>query len=383
MSSKTKGLIRFLKKHYAHYATRKKFEKKNRVAHDFLRLRPQPELTAEEIREIDAYWLQFGIKFQDYSWFRWFYGVNGERTPKYIPNDVYAHIVWPYYNRIIGSSNDFVLAWRDKNSFGQLLPGVTFPKTIIHKVKGRYYDSDWNYVEALPEKLYSTLSRYGEVIVKDALDTGEGRGVERVTISSVDDVAHIMESRKSDNYLFQEVVKQHEFFSQFNKDSVNLMRINTWRHGDRVEVLSPVLRFGMPGHATDVCFIDGKEIVRGVGITLDGCLKDTVLSLDGEKTPLDAIVKNPAVKVPSWDRVIKMITENAKKLHYFDIIGWDVTVSEEGNPVCLEYNIQRPSVVFCQPNNGPFFGNFTDDVLAFLKNEKNRCKYIPKWMRSR
>ena len=381
MSSIVRSLVRSLKKHYGQYATRKKFEKKNKVAHVFLEARPQPQLTAEETKEIDSYWRQFGIKFTDYSWFRWFYGINGERDPRYIPNDVYAHIVWPYYNKFAGASNSFVLAWRDKNNFEQLLPGVTFPNTIVHKVKGRYYDSGWNYVEPLPERVYPLLAGHGEIIVKDALDTGEGRGVERRAIQSVQDVAQIMESRKSDNYLFQEVVKQHAFFSQFNRDSVNLMRINTWRHGNRVEVLSPVLRFGMPGHATDVCFIDGKEIVRGVGITPDGRLKDTVLSLDGEKIPLGSLIDNPVLQVPSWDKVIAMITENAKNLRYFDIVGWDVTVSDDGTPVCLEYNIQRPSVVFCQPNNGPFFGEFTDEVLSFLKNGENRRKYIPKSMR--
>ena len=41
------------------------------------------ELTKEDIAAIDTYWAQFGIKFEDYSWFRWFYSVTGKKDPKH------------------------------------------------------------------------------------------------------------------------------------------------------------------------------------------------------------------------------------------------------------------------------------------------------------
>ena len=42
----------------------------------YLKNIPQPELTTEEKREIDAYWKQYGIRFKNYDWFQWYYGFT-------------------------------------------------------------------------------------------------------------------------------------------------------------------------------------------------------------------------------------------------------------------------------------------------------------------
>ena len=68
-------------------------------------------------------------------------------------------------------------------------------------------------------------------------------------------------------------------------------------------------------------------------------------------------------------------------LDHFDIVGWDFTVADDERVVCIEYNIKRPGTVFYQNVNGPFFGEYTEQALEFLKDKKNQAKYIPEWMR--
>lgn len=104
--------------------------------------------------------------------------------------------------------------------------------------------------------------------------------------------------------------------------------------------------------------------------------------MEGKKSPVAQLIDNPNERVPCWDQIIQIIKENAPKLQHFDVIGWDFTVTEEGHPICIEYNIQRPGTILYQNIHGPFFEEHTDEVLAFLKDKKIQNKYVPKWMRT-
>ena len=336
------------------------------------------ELTKEDIAAIDTYWAQFGIKFEDYSWFRWFYSVTGKKDPKFMPNDVYAHIVWPYYNNV-----NFYEAWKDKNFFDRFLPDVKFPKTVLKRINGSFYDSDFNYYSDDDfEALAEILKAEGVVIVKDTWDSGEGRGVKKYTINTDDDVRKLLNDWKSDNFIVQEVIKQNDCFAQFNESSVNIMRISSWYHDGKVEILSPTLRVGTEGFTTDVCYINGEEIANVLGITMDGHFKEYIVAQNGVKTPIKERVPNPDVKIPRWDDIIEMVKKNHPKLGHFDIVGWDFTVTPDNEIICIEYNVQRPGTVFYQYVHGPFFGEHTDAVLSFLKNPKNREKYVPEWLKA-
>ena len=94
------------------------------------------------------------------------------------------------------------------------------------------------------------------------------------------------------------------------------------------------------------------------------------------------MVKDPEnKKIPCWDEIAALIKESAPKLKHIGRVGWDITVSEDGEPVVIEYNISYPGSFLSQIAAGPLFGEYTDTVLEFLKDEKNQKKYIPNWMR--
>lgn len=52
-----------------------------------------PHLKENEKKEIDELWAQYGIKINDYSWFRWYYGVTGMADPSFILQDIYSYII--------------------------------------------------------------------------------------------------------------------------------------------------------------------------------------------------------------------------------------------------------------------------------------------------
>lgn len=347
----------------------------------YMEINPMPRLTEQEKKEIDDYWKQFGIKYTDYSWFRWYYGVTGIKDPRFIPPSIHAYIICPFYN-----NENFFLAWKDKNLFERFLPNVHFPKVYLKKIHGRFFDATGKFLVStdVARELVKNMNKaVNEVIVKDAWDSGEGRGVKKYIIKSKDDVNQLMiDWKNSDNFIVQEVIQQNECFSQFNDSSVNVIRINSWRHDDQVEILSATLRIGSAGQITDICYIDGIERANVCAIKMNGKFGDRIINQFGQYSKTSDVVLKPDIVIPKWDEILQIVKESHKKIDHFDIIGWDFTVDSKDVVTCIEFNIERPGSVFYQYVNGPFYGDFTDDILAFLKDKHNQAIYIPRWISS-
>lgn len=348
---------------------------------EYLKNTPQPRLTRKEKRKIDSYWKQYGIKFRNYDWFRWYYGFTGIKSPEFIPKQLHVKTLLPYYNERAGKV--FSLAVSDKNLFYDILPDINFPEPILKNIDGAFLDRSNRYIRG-SDSLIDLLTRtQGEIIVKKSIDTCQGKSVRKYSIKGKRDAQRLLKDWKNkSNYIVQRAIKQHPFFARFNESSVNIIRINSLCINGRVEIHTPILRFGYPGWITDVSFIDGLEDVRVIGITEDGYLMDEAVSLLGKKWKLSDIVEDyENKKIPSWDEIVALVKENAPKLKHIGRIGWDITVSEDGKPVVIEYNIGYPGSYLSQIAGGPLFETHTDMALEFLKDKENQKKYIPHWLR--
>ena len=135
----------------------------------------------------------------------------------------------------------------------------------------------------------------------------------------------------------------------------------------------PCVRYGIEGSPTDVAFVDGEEIVQVVGIGEDGRIYDRGFTMSGSR--LDPVVEDK--QVPYWDKIKETVTRGHLQLHYFDLVGWDITLDEDGNVVCIEYNLIHPGSIIYQFAHGPLAGDQTDAFLSFLKDPANREKYLP------
>lgn len=347
----------------------------------YLKNTPQPELTLEEKREIDRYWKQYGIKFKNYDWFQWYYGFTGVKSPKFIPWQVHGKMILPYYNERFGT--EFYLAFSDKNLFYDFMPEVNFPEPILKNIDGTFFDKHDHYISGRDCLINLLTAGQEEIIVKKSIGTCKGKSVRKYSITSRQDAENLLDDWKNEsNYIVQKAIKQHPFFARFNESSVNVMRINSLCINGEVALHTPILRFGYPGWTTDIGIWNGLEDGRFVGITEDGYLMDDVVSMQRRKWKLSDVVEDPENrKIPAWDEIVALVKENAPKLKHIGRIGWDITVAEDGKPVVIEYNIATDHNL-PQFAVGPLFGELTDTVLEFLKDEKNQKRYIPHWMRA-
>lgn len=341
---------------------------------ELLKNNPQPDLTQDEKKEIKAYWAQFGIDIPDFAWFQYYYGMTGIKDPRFIPNYIYMCMLLPYYN-----VEELAPAWKDKNFFDHFLFDIPFPEAIIKNIRGRFVDAkndeliDSSFVKSFLKKYLGD-----SVIVKNTRDTAQGKSVKKYVLNTEADVDKLLDEwGEVEDYIIQKAVIQHPVLASFNESSVNIIRVNSLYYKGEVRILASAIRIGLKGKVTDVAFVNGVEIINAIGISPDGKFYPELVDQDGKRKKIELEYE----KVPNWEAVVELVKKAHKKLYFFDLVAWDITVDAEGHPVCMEYNIKRPGCIFYQYTNGPFFGEYTDEALEFLKDKKNQEKYIPKWMR--
>jgi len=340
--------------------------------------REVPELTKEQKRKIDAFWAEYGVRVRQYGWYRWYTAVadweapEGGVDPRFIPLDIFRVVLLPYLNR-----KKLSYAWKDKNYFDRLLPGMKFPRTFLRHIAGEYYDGDYRHLEGGElQEAFEGLTKEGSVIFK-APDLNRGRGLIKREFASADEAAAFAKEHAGEDYLIQERIKQHPDLAALNESSVNVIRICSLLVNGQTRIIAGSVRVGLKGAVTDVSYVDGVEIVRLIGINEDGTLKKWMFDQNGNRTPAKDVIPNPEMKIPKWDELCEKVKECHKQLPYFRLVGWDMTVTEDDEPVCVEYNIAQPGSILYQYACGPLFGEWTEEALAFLKDEGNQEKYIP------
>ena len=82
----------------------------------------------------------------------------------------------------------------------------------------------------------------------------------------------------------------------------------------------------------------------------------------------DSGIKLDQYEVPSFKEAVEL----AKKLHlylpFFNIVGWDMAIDKEGNPIMIEFNV-NPDL--SQSANGPAFGEYTDMLVKDAMKKRN------------
>lgn len=334
--------------------------------HDFDHFRnyTKPVLSKAEIKEASAYYNQYGLKIRP-DWHNYYKYMTGTFDARFIPADIMYTVIVPYLNYM-----PFELAYQDKGIYRRLLSNVKTPKTIVQRIHNYFYLDNWNEPVSEKEALERCFN-LNNVIIKPTVDSCQGKGVR--LFSSVqgkingNETVEDLFKQYGENFIIQERVKQHDFFSSLNESSLNTMRILTLHLKDEVIVLSKAIRVGGKGSITDNGYGGGFC----TGIEDDGSLKPNGfrLTTGDHIDSLQNGVKLAGLKIPYFDTVIAKAKELALSLPYLRLIGWDFAIDTNGNPVFIEMNT-LPGIYIMQLCNGPVFGKYTDDLLKSASSVK-------------
>lgn len=338
----------------------------NRTKNSFKKVKDKKTLTIAQQREIKDFYKKLTGKNVSLVDHEYFYSRTGVYSKEYMPVAFYETELMGRLNRL-----DLYNVYMDKNLDESFLPNVRHPHTILKNMNGYYY------FEGKPVDLEEAISLCGNiqnVIIKPSRSQ-KGVGVRCLCVengvTNIDGktIRDVFKMYKKD-FIIQERIRQHERLSALNPTSVNTIRILTYRSGLDVIVVYTVIRIGRLGEVID------NQSSGGISakVNSDGRLCKYAFGVAGqdriEKTDTGIVLEG--YEIPSYQLAI----EKVKQLHYclpfFDLVGWDISICEDGEPLLVEWNGRTgPSQTAC----GTGFGALTEKIISEVWNRPNTQKY--------
>lgn len=172
------------------------------------------------------------------------------------------------------------------------------------------------------------------------------------------------------DFLFQEVLQQHDDLAMLNKTSLNTFRIITYICEDSVYVAPIALRIGRSGKQFDNIHAGGITI----GVKSDGTLRKTAFSEYGEKYDKhpDSGIVFESVKIRNFSQLSEVAIKCHKRIPWLGILSWDLTIDSNNSIGLIEVNTVGQSAWFCQFTNGePLFGENTAKMLEIASGKQS------------
>lgn len=325
------------------------------------------KLTKEQKKEVqDYYKSMIGKKVPLYS-HEYFYSRTGYFTKEYVPTNL-------YHCELIRKANyyPFMHAYSDKNMQDILLEKDHTAHVILKNMNGYYYYEGKPVSE---EDAISLCSNLEKAIIKPTMRS-KGKGVQALIVkdgkTNIDDLTiGQLFKQYSKNFIIQRCITQHEKMSALNPTSVNTIRVLSYRSDMEVLIIYSVIRIGRKGQVVD------NQSAGGISTTIteDGKLgkvafggynKDNIL-----KTDTGIVLEG--YEIPSYDKAIEMVKRLHLKLPFANIVGWDIAIQEDGEPVLIEFNTNTG---LSQSAFKSGMGKYTERIIRELWPRRNSKYWV-------
>jgi hypothetical protein len=310
-------------------------------------------------------------------YYDFFYSVLNTDSDKFIPVPLYIMHIEPVLN-----DRSFSKVIGDKNYYDKYLVDVIKPITIFRKINGYFYDNNYKYLNVNEENLMKLLKNADRIIIKASLptDSGSGNNInlfkrENMNYKNIEtnDNLTLQFLFSLPDFIIQEVIIQHDFFKQFNPDSNNTFRILTYRSvkNDTVYILHRLLRVGKKGKFLDHDNQGGFVI----GVNSEGYINNYATDWLGNKyIDTNGFPLPKGHKIPFLNEMENEARKIAGNFLYLRLLAIDFSVNEQGKPLLLEINTMGNGTSQYQMNNGPLFGDFTEEILAYCSNQAQQTQ---------
>lgn len=332
-------------------------QKKHEITRKFKYLKERRRLTKEQKKEIQDFYLSvIGKKIPLYG-HEYFYSRNGIFSKYYIPSTLYLCDLLPKAN-----DQRLSLFFADKNFTELLFPGENIVHSFLKNINGYYYYDDKPVSE---EEALLRCQNMNEVIIKPSRES-KGNGVQLITVKDgITDKdgksIHQLFKQYKMNFLLQNRVHQHKDMAALNPSSLNTLRILSYRSGMEVLIIYSVVRIGRSGQVID------NQSAGGLSTTIssDGKLGKLSFGKVGSDNieETDTGIRLDGYQIPSYDKAIEFVKRLHYRLPFFHIIGWDVAIEENGEPILIEFNT-KPGL--SQSAFGSGLGEYTERIIREL-----------------
>lgn len=317
--------------------------------------------------EYIAKWIQLSHRI-DKSSYRLFSHFCGQ-TPDIVPEDIGRMIIEPKLNPF--KYRDY---YSDKNIFPIQFGKEALPRTIVCRINGSMLlDENYNVIR---KPIKDIINNYNKVLLKPTVDSNSGKGIllfNRIgdvfkSVSTKDVLSDSFLKEYGKDFVLQECVEQHNYISQFCKTSVNTIRLGVYRSvkDEQPHVLSAIMRIGKEGSHIDNAHAGGMFI--GID-SQTGRLSNYVCDQYGNKADSwnGIVFKENEFFIPNWNNIISFAEDICKKVIHCRLLALDITLTSDGKPLLIEYNVDGFSYwLFMYTGNKPL-GKFTNEIIDYCK----------------
>lgn len=328
-------------------------------------------LTEDQIEKVNELYINnYGEKVS-LDWHKYFTAYTGNFDENYFPELLYI----PEFEYFMNSNREYSKAIGDKNFLPMIArsASVRNPKSLLSCCYGLYKNKNNELISK--SEFIEDLSNLGKVFIKPSVDSDSGRdcfianfrgGIDIVSNKTAQNIVDSM----GENFVIQEVIICHDSIREIYPNSVNTLRVITYKWNASIEVMPIIMRIGRGKSCIDNAHAGGIFIA----VDNDGTLHRTAFTefCDKFNEHPDTNLKFEGHKIYGVEGVI----EAAKKLHamipQLGSYNWDFTIDEEGEPVLIEVNVNGGGIWVIQMAHGKGpFGENTEDVLKWIRKMKS------------
>lgn len=328
---------------------------------------------------IQNYWINYYNKKIDTTLHMAFMNMTGRKEVRLIPGRIMAREIFPVFNDYNVTS-----FYGDKNIYGSIIKPPYGPETVIKKIGGNFFDSEYNHIDY--EEAHNLLLHTNQDLIIKLSRANNGRGVGKFSVKNNKiyfegkniTFNELLEIHNKD-FIVQKVIQQHPNLAAPHPSSVNTVRIVTFRWKGEIKYLFGFARFGIDNDIRDNATVD---LSPAIGITDSGEFYNTAINKLG-----DVFTHHPTTNycfaelepIPKYENFKEYVKNLHKKFIHIDIIAWDIAVGLDGQPIVLECNFAGSTEFYQLVTQKSFFGDLTEEVLKHVIDEHKNRK--PKLMR--
>lgn len=351
--SRISKIIQFLKNSEKQAYQMRSQQYNRRKIRNILKTHPELDqpLKPETVRQIQDL---FGTK-EPLHWHKAYSAFNGVEDYCYLPEDLFYNRIEPALNHV-----ELTRAYSDKNNYRRLFKDLREPEMILKNVWGRFYDSS-DRALSRQEAINLLREHTGDLLIKPSIESGGGRNI--LFLEKDTDYDSLFSQYKRD-FLIQKNLEQVDELSQIHANSLNTLRILTYRHANSVSTLSTVVRFGRGTSRLD------NQTTGGISCGLkNGQLNSFGVDKFGGKYKFhpDSKKKFAGHIIPGANKAQALAYHLHGELDHFRLVSWDMAIGKDGLPYLIEMNLRYQEINFHQFNNGPVFKTLIEDgLIPFL-----------------
>lgn len=305
----------------------------------------------------------------DLKWLDFYYSIYGKPDQNFISVPVYLYAETCLYDRLL------INGILEKNAYNKFLNWVPTPTTLLRRINRFYYDDQYQKIDR--KDIMILLNGHKKLILKPSTYTGAGHDIlvfenKNGTLNNgkFDLNPEFLDGYNRD-FIIQEFVIQHSFFSQFNPSCNNTIKFFVYRsiNDDSVNLLHCIFWVGAKGSFLDHDHWGGF----GLSINEENKLNKHAIDVYGNKyESVNNIVLSSLGEVPAMDEMRALAKKIVNNLYYARMLALDFTVNKDGNPLLLEINFRHNGIHQYQMHNGGLFKEFTKEILDYCQNYQPR-----------